>query len=277
MTLKETNQPYQIHLGKPVLDDFWLTGFFEGDGSLLIYQTKQKVWRFYFVLPQAEPQVLFKVKSYLGFGSVYQDSQGYWTYSVSNQQGLLKVAKLINGKLILNHRLHQYQVWVEGLNQKYGWNLVPVETPGSLSLDHSWLCGFADAEGSFNLYLGTRRDNGRPRLRLRFYLSQSYDLESMQRLQAWLGGTLFSKQSKDHLCLKLDTFQQAGKIVAYFSRFPPLTLSLKVRFLRYARVYRWVQLKEWPEKVEQIQHLITLNKRLKKQILNYGLGPKSSP
>jgi hypothetical protein len=44
-----------------------------------------------------------------------------------------------------------------------------------------------------------------------------------------------------------------------------LTTPLQVRFIRYARVYRWYVLKEWKTRETSIKHLIYLNKRLEKK------------
>lgn len=260
------SKAYQIVLKKPELDFYWLVGFFEGDGCLSVFITKQNHYSLSFILRQADPKVLYKVKTFLGCGSVYKDKQGYWTYSVRNKEGLLKVAEILNGKLVLTKRLDQYKIWVEALNQKYKTSLVPLTSPATPSWNNAWLTGFADAEGSFNILLNVRKDSGKQRLRLRFYLDQSYSLESMQALNHWLGGSLHFKQKnkKKSSRLIVDTFNKAALLIHYFSTFPPLTTCLFVRFIRYARVYQWYVTNQWKPRLTNIQHLILLNKRLQK-------------
>ena len=260
-------ETFQIHLKKPTLDAYWLAGFFEGDGCLSIAKTKKDPLVLSFILRQADPKVLYMVKDFLNCGAVYCDNRGYWTLSIRDKQGLLKVSKLLNGKLVLFKRLQQYKAWVCALNTKYGTNLVPLTTPAVLSMENAWLTGFADAEGSFNILLTKRKHNQKNRLRLRFYLDQAHSFESMKLLQNWLGGTLHSK-TKNHKFyhrLMLDSFNKSADLVDYFTKFPPLTTCLKVRFIRYARVYRWYLLKEWQNRLKEIQHLIQLNKRLLKK------------
>lgn len=261
------SETFQIHLEKPTLDAYWLAGFFEGDGCLSVGKIKKNHPVLSFILRQADPKVLFMVKEFLGCGAVYYDSKGYWTLSIRDKQGLLKVAKLLNGKLVLDKRLKEFETWMCALNTKYGTNLVPVTTPAVLSWQNAWLTGFADAEGGFNILLTKRKHNKKYRLRLRFYLDQAYSLESMKNLQNWLGGSLHSK-TKNHESshrLMLDTFNKSEILVHYFCKFPPLTTCLKVRFIRYARVYRWYYLKEWQNRFKEIIHLIQLNKRLLKK------------
>lgn len=187
--------------------------------------------------------------------------------NIRSQKGLLKVIALLNGKLILKKRISTFQKWVEVYNLKYGTSFVSIATPAKLSWESAWLCGFADAEGSFNIQLLSCKDNSKDRLRLRFYLDQSHDFESMQILHAWLGGNLHKKAGKegDHYRLMVDAMCQVPNLVDYFCKFPPLTTTLFVRFIRYTRVYRWYKLKEWKNRKNNIQHLIVLNKRLKKK------------
>lgn len=258
----------QFHLKSPTINNDWIVGFFEGDGCLNIFYDEKNNPVLNFLIRQADPKVLFKIKDHLGYGSVYSDSKEYWTLSIRSQEGLLKVITLLNGKLILKKRISTFQKWVEVYNLKYGTSFVSIATPAKLSWESAWLCGFADAEGSFNIQLLSRKDNSKDRLRLRFYLDQSHDLESMQILHAWLGGNLHKKAGKkgDHYRLMVDTMCQIPNLVDYFCKFPPLTTTLFVRFIRYTRVYRWYKIKEWKNRKKNILHLIVLNKRLNKKI-----------
>lgn len=260
------SKSFQVHLKKPNIDAYWLSGFFEGEGCLSIAVPKQGTYILSFILRQADPKVLYKVKTFLGSGSVCIDNKGYWTLSVKDKAGLYKVACLLNGKLVLQKHIVKFENWIQVFNAKYGTSLVVVNTPASLSWQNAWLTGFADAGGSFNIMLYRRKDNIRLRLRLRFYLDQSYSLCSMETLQSWLGGHLHAKtkNQQQYHRLILDTFNQCDKLVKYFSQYPPLTTCLMVRFIRYARVYHWYVHKQWQDRVKQITHLILLNKRLQK-------------
>lgn len=269
------SKTFQIHLNKPILDVCWLVGFFEGDGCLSIYQPAGKRPVCSFILRQADPKVLYKVQKFVGYGSVYTDANGYWTYSVRNKAGLLKIAKMLNGKLVLQKRLKQFETWVIALKLQLKVSDIPglnvCTKPAVLSWENAWLTGFADADGSFNIQWILRRDNQKPRLRLRFYLDQANSYDSIVALQLWLGGTLHLKTKKkiNYHRLALDTFNKCKILISYFCKYPPLTTTLHVRFIRYARVYRWYVLKQWKMREESIKHLILLNKRLKKPTFDH--------
>ena len=259
----------QIHLSKPVLDAYWLTGFFEGDGCFSICEvceprTKKPHTRITctFILTQSDPAVLWKVQKFVGHGSVYKQTNGAWTYRVRNKTGLIKVTNMLNGKLVLQKRLFKFQQWVHALNCQFGLSMIACTQPAVLSLQNAWLCGFADADGSFNIQITGKCAH----LRLRFYLDQSHSFECLQTMQAFLGGNLHRKlkNNVNHHRLMIDKFQKCAMLIEYFCTFPPLTTSLLVRFIRYARVYRWYVLKQWKLRKVAIAHLITLNKRLMK-------------
>lgn len=276
LDLSNPTKTLQIHLSKPVLDSYWLVGFFEGDGCFSISEVpgpqnkkahtclEQKLEKpvCRFILTQSDPAVLWKIQKFVGSGSVYKQTNGAWTYRVSDKMGLIQITKMLNGKLVLQKRLLKFQQWVGALNCQFGLSMIACTQPAVVGLQNAWLCGFADADGSFNIQITGKR----PRLRLRFYLDQSQSFDCLQTLQACLGGTLHCKikNNVNHHRLIIDSFDKCAMLIEYFCQFPPLTTSLLVRFIRYARVYRWYVLKQWKLRKLDIAHLIALNKRLMK-------------
>jgi hypothetical protein len=63
------------------LDDYWIVGFFEGDGCMTYTMTDSGA-DLSFIVRQADPKILYKLQAHFGFGSVFQRSDGYWNYSV---------------------------------------------------------------------------------------------------------------------------------------------------------------------------------------------------
>jgi hypothetical protein len=49
------------------LDSFWVVGFVEGDGCFTYSQSSGPI----FIVRQADPQVLYKLQSFFGFGSFF--------------------------------------------------------------------------------------------------------------------------------------------------------------------------------------------------------------
>lgn len=269
-----SNSPLNLPLMQDfTIDAYWITGFVEGDGSFLVWNDGPCGPEPILNLRQADPKVLYKVQKYWGFGSIYQDKEeGYWVYAVRAKKHLRSCINLLNGKLVFPKRIQQFEKWVSVYNTRFGQNIPVITVAAPFSLNHAWFTGFADADGSFNILLTTRRDTGHYRLRIRFYLDQAGGFESLKVLQSLIGGTVSLRSKKDqkltcYARLMVDTFKDASTLIVYFSRFSPLTTSLMVRFIRYKRVYGWYIQKEWISRIPQIQHLIRLNKRLSKRIV----------
>jgi hypothetical protein len=251
-------------LNAPKIDPYWIAGFVESDGCFNV-DKKPQGSELTLIIVQKDPKILYKIKSYLGFGSISQNKQGYWRYCIRAQKDLLFCIHLMNGKFVLAKRIQQFASWVKVYNQRYHSEIAPILEPAPILIDNAWLTGFADANGSFNLLITHR--NKHPRLRIRFYLDQTDAFEDLGRIQKVIGGTLSQKRSinsnyNQHDRLTIDTFRQAELLINYFSQFTPMTTKLKVRFIRYKRVYGWYRNQEWKFRLSQIQHLILLNKRL---------------
>lgn len=255
-------------MSSPKIDPYWIVGFVEGDGCFHVHNGPRGL-ELSLIIVQKDPKILYKIKSYLRFGSIYQDKQGYWRYCVRAQKDLLFCIDLMNGKFVLAKRIDQFASWVEAYNQRYSTYIIAILQPAPICLNNAWLTGFADADGSFNLLVTYRNEH--PRLRIRFYLDQTDAFEDLGRIQKVIGGTLSRKRSIDsnyNRCdrLTIDTFRQAELLIDYFSQFTPMTTQLKVRFIRYKRVFGWYRNQEWKSRLLQIQHLIQLNKRLNRSI-----------
>jgi hypothetical protein len=62
--------------------------------------------------------------------------------------------------------------------------------------------------------------------------------------------------------LKTESNLVTERIVAYYDQFNPRTTKLFVRYIRLRRVLGWIARDGWRNRVDDIRHLIHLNKRL---------------
>lgn len=173
----------------------------------------------------------------------------------------------MNGNIILKKRLIQFHQWVLNYNNQYSMSINPIIIQKHLSLENPWLTGFADAEGSFNIQLNVRKETGKNRLRIRFYLDQAYSFDCLKSFIPIIGGCLTPKTrgSTKYYRLTIDSFSKIKPLLDYFSKNPPQTNTLLVRFIRARRVFIWYSNKEWTHKIDSIKHLIKLNKHLSKR------------
>ena len=94
----------------------WFIGFVEGDGALLSYKGRPR-----FVLTQKEGFILEHIKNVLGFGNVRKFNSGgseFYRYIVDEINGILLLALIFNGNLVLPRRIEQLSRWLEDINDK---------------------------------------------------------------------------------------------------------------------------------------------------------------
>jgi hypothetical protein len=119
------------HLG------YYLAGLIEGDGHFskrleIIFHEKDIAW------------IQF-LKKKIGFGSIYKikDIKAY-KFSLGSKQGFQRIFELINGKLVANHKIHQFN--------KNPYNLILSAPTFSVSYSNAWLAGFLDADGNLGIF-----------------------------------------------------------------------------------------------------------------------------
>nr|YP_009184902.1 putative LAGLIDADG homing endonuclease [Jenufa minuta]ALO63005.1 putative LAGLIDADG homing endonuclease [Jenufa minuta] len=180
----------------------WFIGFSEGDGhfGLVKFPTAKNPnnQRPKFIINQNEPQVLFKIKKKLGFGTVIcievkKKPQKYYRYTVSKLKDIQLLIELFNGNLILKKTRQRFYNWVtcfktllnqqKSVTHKFQLTETPLKTLllDSIMFDSAWLAGFTDAEGGFyaSLSMNMRYKLGL-RLRVKYYLRQKHELDVLK-------------------------------------------------------------------------------------------------
>jgi LAGLIDADG endonuclease len=152
----------------------WLVGFIEGDGAILEYKGRCKL-----VITQKEANILFEIQEVLGFGQV-KLFKGFSRFIVQDNKQCLLLYLLLNGNLVLDHRINQLCRWYVSLSNApkldlsyFNLEFIPliIKWPVQFSLHSSWLSGFTDAEGCFSIYFYRNR-NKQLIVRARFILDQ---------------------------------------------------------------------------------------------------------
>ena len=172
---------YQNFYSKPFnIDDnwlYWFIGFIEGDGAILEHKGRCRL-----VITQKEPKALIEIKNTLGFGKV-KDFDKFSRFIVEDNKNCLLLYLLLNGNLVLEHRINQLHKWYLSLTKapklkmEYFYLSASREIPFfnysavSPSLDNSWISGFTDAEGCFSIVIDKNRKNEEI-VKARFILDQ---------------------------------------------------------------------------------------------------------
>jgi hypothetical protein len=148
----------------------WFIGFSEGDGSFIVSKG-----RCFFILVQKDPKILYKIKKYLGFGSVSQSGL-YYRYIVASIPSIEKLINLFNGNFRLNKTCIRFSKW---LSLPVYAHIKYIEERKKILLEDSWLSGFIDAEGCFNFTIRKDRLSG---IRYRFILDQKGEKDALEQV-----------------------------------------------------------------------------------------------
>jgi hypothetical protein len=87
--------------------------------------------RLTFVITQKDPKVLNEIKDVLGFGNV-KDFKGFSRYIVSNNPHCYMIYLILNGNLVIKHRINQLNRWCDSLiklkklNVLHNFNMVSI-------------------------------------------------------------------------------------------------------------------------------------------------------
>ncbi len=218
-------------------DDFfiyWFIGFTEGDGSFII--NKDGTLEFKVTQSSADAQVLFYIKKQLGFGSVSVQDKFNKThhFRVRKEQGLFTIINIFNGNLYLEKTYNRFIFFVNAFNLKYNQNICcfPRLSIRNFKFENAWLCGFADAEGCFNITI-VRRSLKYTQIQVRFILSQKGEYVFMNDLAFLLKGKLSYLKSYDGYNLTVNLLNLKN-IISYFNKY-------QLRTKKYINYFNWLK------------------------------------
>lgn len=155
----------------------YLAGLIEGDGTIVVPKLERSAKG---RLNYPCIQIVFQLKDFplcaaiqkqLGYGSISKvKKSAAYVLTINSNEGLINLAKLINGKL-RGPKYHQFCLLVTFLNNKnFGLNLIVDKLDQSSLSTNSWLAGFIEADASFQVR--TSLKSKAKRLSLSLELSQ---------------------------------------------------------------------------------------------------------
>jgi hypothetical protein len=155
----------------------YLAGLIEGDGTIVVPSTERSSKG---KLNYPSIQIVFHAKDFplvtvlcqiIGHGSISKKKQSaVYIYTINNFQGLVTLVQIINGKF-RGHKIHQLNKLIDYLNDKSpDLKLAKMQLDTSPLQNNSWLAGFIEADGNFQVR--TSLTSKQPRLGLSFELSQ---------------------------------------------------------------------------------------------------------
>jgi hypothetical protein len=241
-TTRETSfnfENYRKITGKSpdeISDDWltWFIGFSEGDGCFFTSKNN----RISFILTQKETEILNSINNTLGIGKVITYGP-FSRYRVEDKKGILILTSIFNGNLVLFKRKKQFKKWLDTLNIEQRDNKV---TP---LLTNSWISGFIDAEGCFNVTIFKRKAMKLGyQVKLRFMIDQKDSLDSMllikDQLNLFLTNRKINKAGTDSMHrIETNSFIKVPLIIDYINKFN-LKTKKKESFNKWVKVYELV-------------------------------------
>jgi LAGLIDADG endonuclease len=213
----------------------WFIGFSEGDGAFLVGKDKRLI----FVLTQKEIAILNHIHETLGIGRVRTYGK-YSRYRIDDKKSILLLISLFNGNLVLDKRKAQVKKWLDIINieEKYN-NVLPL-------LNNSWLSGFIDAEGCFNVTLFKRKAMALGyQVKLRFMIDQKDSLNNMLFIKDQLNLFLTHRKLKKGTIgtmhrIESNSFIKVPLIIEYLNKFR-LKSKKQESFTKWTTVYELVK------------------------------------
>lgn len=239
------NKEFELKNDKKLSDDWltWFIGFTEGDGAILNYNDKLR-----FVLTQKESDILYKIKYTLNMGNIsahQEKNSKYHRLVITNPHDIYLLSLLLNGNLVLDHRINQLSSWIKTLNNKYFYNLVFNPLSQEISLQDAWISGFTDAEGCFNVTVtANKRYSLGYVIKLRFILDQNDEL-GLNKIKLLIntGKVTLRANSVNHYRYTITGFSSFYYLNNYLNNFPLKTKKLE-SFIKWNEIYNMILNKE---------------------------------
>ncbi len=130
----------------------YLAGLFEGDGHISISPDNKYSPRFNITFNSKDLDTAKFIQGWIGgYGFIRNKTrENAVVLTVSNLKGLLIIVDLINGKL-RTPKVRQFNNLINWLNQNKGLAIPHMNLDKTPLNSNSWLAGFADADGSFDI------------------------------------------------------------------------------------------------------------------------------
>lgn len=245
----------------------WFIGFFESEGVFLKPDDKNRV--FGIEISYKDPQLMYKIRTTLGFGKVNQRTQKKnehgWCYFVQDVKNVIRLFWLFNGNFVTQQKQSQFQHWWNDLKKTHPFKENVDTNCRKISLKTAWLSGFFEGQLRFwadpnnlVLYDTTRYYN----IHLKFYLVQQNEFELLNQMKQILQipNTISQKTVDSHVTyfwLETGQLKNHSLLINYLTTYPFLG-KRTITFQRWKRVYGY-SVNDYPitdKSIKKLQRLI---------------------
>lgn len=208
----------------------YLAGLIDGDGHISI----QGIQITFNILDVALAEY---IKKRLGYGNIYKiKDKNAVDFSIRTYEGILKVIKLINGKIRKQSKFNQIERIVKIKNLPFK----SIKLNKSDNLNNYWLAGFCDADGSFQIKILNRVNHIETRLKLQI---DQKEVDLLNFIKNKFGGYIGYRKNQDTYYYESTSFGRAKEVIKYFDKYHLLSTKY-INYLKWRKAYIIVQNKE---------------------------------
>lgn len=236
---------------------YYLAGLIEGDGSFIV---RYPTYAYVQIAFNSKDQPLANLLAqYLGGKFEYDKKGNYSVLKFRKKEEVLKIIYLINGKLRTS-KIQSFINLVSYFNEKYKENIKLLPLDNSPIHENSWLAGFTDADGNFNINIASRKNSSKKRISLSFNIEQSTkEMDQLDhicyKIATYLGVTLYirtrtlqkTQKKYTNYYVRAHSFESHKQVCAYFDTYP----LFSSKFLNYLD---WKQIHQ----IQKQNHHLTL-------------------
>lgn len=224
------------------LQNDWIVGFVDGDGSFKRIQTSSNEKRYAFVVSQDKRSVdiLYALQKHFQCGSVNRAGGNMREYRVTKKEDLINsILPFFETHSLQTHKKEDFKLLFEELTGRS----LPDSEIREISRD--WLVGFSDAESCF--YVSMVKNYPRPQFIIGLH---PRDEDILKRIQAFLGcGTVYQRKTQTNPCTvyQISSLKGFQKIIETFTTGQNrllLKTAKRVNFLRFKQIIRLIEQKE---------------------------------
>lgn len=179
-------------------------------------------------------QLAYYIKKYIKYGSIYKiknkDNTYNYNYILSNNEGILRVIHLINGKLRTYSKYTQVINYILN-NDKY--NIQFNNNTTNNILENHWLAGFTEVNGNFIFNIQHKK----------YQLTFDINLKTriiLDLIKSSLGGNISYHKIDDSYYYSSTSFGSAKKYIQYFDKFHLQGYKYR-NYLQWRKVYLLIQ------------------------------------
>lgn len=221
----------------------YIAGLWEGDGHVWIPQFshspsgKTYIPHFCITFCESDYPLVVKLKSILGGSIRFKKENHAYVLTLASIADLTNIVNLLNGYL-RGPKLEHFKALINWLNNHKNTNFNCKDKDTSNLLTNSWLSGFIDAEGSFDIRISLVKNGAlKNRIAARFRLEQQkidtksslsyFDLmNDISKTLLVSLSTSIHNVNKEYFLISVSSEKSRFELVTYLNKYPLFTGKL---------------------------------------------------